>query len=424
MTNKEFHIGIDLALKMFNHNLLGRLLSEEKDYIINKAINDLVHKTAEDARHSIINTESYADITSYYNVLEPYIITRLLEFIENKGRYNEYSLPKFVDVLNRQGNEIIIDTEYKVEQVGNLNAQLALITYSVPLSYIEDDILILSLANVVFIEYLVDDEALLDIIEGIKYKIIKADGLDFTPYGATNNNVGTIFTATANHTFSITMSTTDTPTSVLECISYTPPTWTDIELITIKSLSIFDYITANALISTNAYVTKTNNVKIIKGKYYRVSTAGAFTNLTAFGAAYNTVELNYIFVATASGTLIWSNGSLAVIEQLIDSTCRLVKPQDITGFLDHAYGTTMTSPLATIGDGKLNVYHDNKYNVVQVELVYVRPPATIDSVTNKETDLNRNLHPRIVTLAVEDIVSTNNPQLYQTVNAQEQKQKS
>jgi hypothetical protein len=84
----------------------------------------------------------------------------------------------------------------------------------------------------------------------------------------------------------------------------------------------------------------------------------------------------------------------------------------------------MTSPLATIGDGKLKVYHDNKYNIVQVELVYVRPPATIDSVTNKETDLNRNLHPRIVTLAVEDIVSTNNPQLYQTVNAQEQKQKS
>jgi len=423
MTNKQLHIGIDLALKMFNHNLLGRMLPEEKDYILNKTITNLVHKTAEDARHSVINVESYSDITAFYNVLEPLLVRRQLEPTYNVGIYSEYKLPKFIDVLDKQGSEIITNIDYKVEQVGNINTQLALLDFSVPLSYAEDDILTLTIPNVVFVEILVDDLGLLDIFAGVKYKILRASGLDFTPYGAANNKVGTIFTCTTSHTFSITLSTDDTPTTELEVISYTPPSWVDTILVATKNLSMFDHIAVNTLISTNSYLRSTNNAKLVKGTYYRVVTGGLFTNLTSFGSDYELVEENYIFMATASGTPTWGPVPVAVLESLTDSTCRLIKPQDVSSMLNHSYGTTETSPFATFGNNKVQIYHANKYSIVSTELVYVSVPAVIDSNSGSETDLNVNLHPTLVTLAVQDIVSTNNPQVYPTVNAQVQQQK-
>jgi len=107
MTNKQLHIGIDLALKILNPTLLSMFLTQEKDYIINKTINDLIHKTAEDARHSIMNNESYNEIVNFYNILEPYLITLELQLYSKIHNHNDYLLPKYADVITNNKRAII-----------------------------------------------------------------------------------------------------------------------------------------------------------------------------------------------------------------------------------------------------------------------------------------------------------------------------
>jgi len=413
MTTKELHIGIDVALKLYNSSMLGRLLPEEKDYILNKAIVNLVHKTAEDARHSIVNTESYADITAFYNVLEPFLITKTLLDPTNRGRYNEYNLPRYLSVIGSSGDEIIAGIRYKVEEVGNINTITNMDLYP-DVTYIEDDLLYLEPSIEIYYDNSGVDE--FRIYQDIRYEIIRSDGIDFTEYGAPNNDVGTIFIASQNHNWSLVSS--NNGETKLRILGHVPSTWSNVKLVALKNLDFFDHIAVNTLISTNKLVSESNGIRLQKGTYYKVRVAGEFDDLINFGSEWNNVEKDYIFVATNNGIPTWSTDSTAILEILTNSPCRLVKPHDIASMLEHSYGSTASSPLATFGDGKVQIYHDNKYSIAKAEIIYVRPPVTVDSVAGTEPDLNPNLHPQIVTLAVQDIVSTNNPQLYQTVMAQ------
>lgn len=404
MTIKELHIGIDLLLKLYNHNLLGRLLPQEKDYILNKVIGSLIHKTAEDAKHNIVSIETYADIGTFYNIIEPYLIRKNLEII-NEDIYVKCKLPKFLTKLAVLGSEIIADVEYKVEQVGNINTLFTGIGFA-QANYIEGSVLTLPstpVTNVI---------SNLTIYKDVKYKILRADNCSFLSYGSTSDDVNTIFLCTSNHTFSGTGETS------LQVISYIPSIWSAIILISLKSYSIYDYISASTLISTNSRISLVNNVSLYKGRQYRVIQGGSFEDLTDWGSEYNVVEPGYIFTCTVTGTPSYSTDSTAMLELLTRGICRLSKPQDIYNFLEHSYGTTVTSPLVTLGDGHIQVYHDNKFDIVSVELTYIREPNQIDSITNSETDLNSNLHSKIIELAVQDIISTQQPQLYPVIENQ------
>lgn len=412
MNWKELHIGIDLGLKTFNHNLLGRLLNEEKDYLLNATISNLIHSAASDARHSIINTESYADIVNFYNILEPFIINRVLPIENYNSKYIETTLPKYLDLLESTG-DIIPNVTYKVIIRGSTD--LTLIGKD---SVVEDSIFTWIPTNVTFVT---DDFNTweLTIQKDFTYKIIKCDSVDFTNKGANDNNIGTIFTATEDHVYSKNYA----GTTILEVLAYTP-TWNGDTFTTIKSLNIFEYLTTNLLVNTNKIIQ--SNDQLQKGNYYKVLTAGSdISDIKDFGSEYTDLEVGYTFICTKTGTPNWSTSAVRFY-LLVNVGGRLVKSQDIEHFLEHSYGSTISSPLITMGDGKLQIYHDNKFVIEQVILTYVRPPAKIDSTINVNCDVNVNLHPFIVDTTIQSILAKNNPQLFQTVvadNIQKQQNK-
>jgi hypothetical protein len=442
MTNKQLHIGIDLALKVFNPTLLSRLLPQEKDYIFNKVIMDLIHTTAEDVRHSIMNSESYIEISNYYNILEPYLIINTLEYIGQFGNYNDYILPKYDEVATGT-SMLIAGVQYKVEEVGNLNEQLAVfITEQYAYTgevIVENDLFTIPHTSIKYRTYATSTaHYVFDVYAGIKYKIIKACSVDFTVFGAANNNAGTIFicdhTDSYEYTFTDENSLISEMDAELEILGITfvntatPPNF---KLIAIKNLNIFEHISLNALVEIRN-INRLAASNLIKGKSYKVIHFGRFIDLTTFGSKYENVEEGYIFVATKSGTPIWdssiigditvySEGSFIELDSII---CRLVKPNDIDAFLDHPYLGVDVNPIYTLNSNKISVYHNNRYNIHGVSLTYVRQPIIMDSDMNVETDMNVSVHPQLVTLAVKEIVATNQPQLYSTVNAQSQSSKS
>lgn len=416
MTIQDIHIGIDLRLKTLKHNLLGRLLPEEKDFVINNTILSLVHTTAESARHSIINVESYADISNYYNVLEPLLLTTQLVGNRVDPAYVEAKLPKYLSELTKKGDTIIAKMEYLVEDVGNINTILNAITPN-SASFKENDVFMWYPGLVKF----KGTPKKLNLYKDITYKIIIANGVDFTTCGAANNNIDTVFTCTINTEFDITNSTNSDGLTVLDPISFTPSAWDGIILKAIKDFSLYEYISANAIISTKNYINPGTKVTLEVGTKYKIVEGGAFVNLTTLGADNNTTEAGYIFTCTKRGVPIWANNSTAIIEVLHKSPIALVKPQDIGSFLNHVYGTTISRPLATFMDGHLRVYDNTLFNVLSIELTYVRVPRTVNYLLNQTSDLNINLHPTIVNLSVQDIISTNNPQLYQIADAQTKK---
>lgn len=417
MTIKELHTGIDVALKVYNRDMLNRFLPEEKDYILNKVIINLIHKTAEDARHSILNTESYADITAFYNVLEPFLITKTLVNPINRGRYNEYNLPHYPIVLSVAGSIVMREVQYKVEEVGNINSMTLNSNQG---TLVEDDIVYLQPRYEIFSETDALGVYALTLTAGVTYEIIRVDSIDFTPCGAINNDIGTVFLCTEDSSWS--SDDDPLPATKLRILSHTPATWTNVRLVALKNFNLFDYISINTLIGTNRRITPSNRLHLTKGSYYKVIANGEFVDITDFGAEWNIVEKGYIFVATKNGSPEWATNSTAVLEILTNSPCRVIKPQDIGTLLEHSYGSTASSPMVTFGDGKIQVYHDSKYSIARVNLTYVRPPITIDNITNLESDVNLNLHPLLVDLAIQDILSTNNPALFQAVTAKTMQQ--
>lgn len=422
MTTQELHIGIDLALKIFNPRLVGRFLPQEKDYLLNKQIRRLIKDTVEDVKRGVYNSKSYEEIVNYYSTIEPYLIDKLLPLLNTNPIYNEYELPKYTKVITKKTQFIPCWNEYKVNKLGSLNIDLNSLNTTdasylpTMAGYVEDDIFIFpSITSV-------PNGTTFNIYKGIVYKITYVDEINFTLYGATSNDIGTIFTATSTSEIEV----LEGNTTKLEVLGVYLDSCIGVELYCIKNFSIFEYISLNIAITSGKKITSSNNATLVKGKKYLVTTGGEFTDIVTFGANWNVLLKGHIFTSTKDGRPTWEAHlvgedlitSYIALEELVEPVCRLVTPQDSESMHTNEYENTSVGPFAIITNGKLRVYHDSKYDVANVSLLYAREPVSVDSIIGVECDLNSNLHDTIIGNVIQDIVSTNIPQLYPTVKDQ------
>jgi hypothetical protein len=389
MTWQEQHIGIDVGLRLINSNLYNKLLKEEKDYILNRVIVDLINEQIAPINQPQ-ETLSYDQIRNWYKFINPLIRDLSYKEFVNRGKFIEIDLPKNTYVPISSGS-LVTGRSYRIVTAGATN----LSTFGINANY----------PNAIFtypkhiIEFVNDPPNYnLTIIQGYKYEILYADGVSFTGHGAFSNEVGTIFTATSNNTFT---SATNKGTK-LRVISGLPA-WDGITtVIPTNSDDIFHYYTSKSKIATNCIIA---SGQLTKGNYYKVVNAGTVANLTSFGSEYNIVEVGYVFLCTTTGVPAWatSNVQLAEYREAIN---RLVIATDVDNFLDHSYGTVISSPICALVDNKLRVYHNNKFEISDVDIMYLRPPATIDHVSNVDCDLDPIVHPSIVDKAINYIAAT------------------
>lgn len=398
MTWRDMHVGIDVGLRLIQSNLYNKLLNEEKDFILNRIITNMILDEV-GAQKPPIENMTYDDIRKWYVVTNPLIRDlSFKEFITGNG-YIEIALPKNTTAPISSGN-LIAGRSYKIVTPGATVLSSFGISTNLP-----NKVFTYNPANVEF--EVESPNYALTILEGYKYEILVADGISFTPYGAASNDVGTIFTATEDHTFS---SATDKNT-VLRVISGLPE-WDGVTtVLPINSEDVLHLISSTSRIATNCIL---NSGTLTKGNYYKVINAGTISNLTLFGSTFNTVEKGYIFLCTTTGVPNWATSNVQLAEYRT-SINRLVIASDVDNFLNHSYGTVISSPICIMINNNLRVYHNNKFEIEEVIVRYLRPPAKIDSNANIDCDLDLLVQDIIVDKAVSYIAATFSSPAYQAL---------
>lgn len=95
--------------------------------------------------------------------------------------------------------------------------------------------------------------------------------------------------------------------------------------------------------------------------------------------------------------------------------CKYVQQDDIHAILYDPFNTTKHKyPKYTIQENFIDIYSDNKFIPIFVELTYIRHPKKLDSITGVGCELPEHTHQEIVEMAVQSILeATENPR-YQT----------
>jgi len=381
------HIGLDLGLQMNNSNLFNKLEKEGKDFLLNRTVRNIVSEQVNLDRQTVFNLESYSDIKQYSSLLSPLLKTKVLQKSTGNGYYDYGVLP--VDLTPITTGRLYAGREYRVTVAGTTN----LSTFGSTSPPIVGAIFtcVLATANATALEV------------GATYRILTKGTSDFTLAGAINNMVGTEFIATGT-----TIGTgTATPLSL-------SPTWaggTTLEFT--YSEDVFEELSSVSNVDTG-YPFAIGG--LVKGTTYKIITGGTITGLTLFGSISNTVEAGYTFLCTLTGVPTWATSGVSMIATK-DVLNRLVKVQDVHNFLQNAYGTVTSSPIATLVDNKVYVYHDAKFTINSISLTYVRPPKTISSTNNTDCDLALKFHNKVVDDTVSYTMSfTNNPAYQAFIN--------
>lgn len=394
MTIEEMHVGLDLGLQILNSNLFDKLAAEGKDYFLNRIITDKVKAVVDQERQNVFNLESYNDIRAYSSLLEPLLKITKLEKYTGDGRYDYGLIPK--DITPISSDKLYAGRTYRVLVPGTTN--LTTFGGGNPSTVGSVFTCVIATANATALTI------------GCKYRILTTGTSVYTGVGAINNMIGTEFIATGT---SAGGTGTVTPLSGV-------PTWAGgTSLAFTVSENMHEIICSNSNVD---YGKQFSSGSLKKGVRYKVVVGGTIANLTSLGSGYNTVEAGYIFLCTTDGTPTWSTSGVVLIATKTVLN-RFVKVQDIDNFLQHAYGTVTSSPIATLVDGKLLVYHDSKFNINEIYLTYVRPPITVDSINEVDCDLPLSYHGKIVDETVQFIMAyTSNP-AYQAVAIENNKDK-
>lgn len=387
MTWSEMHIGLDLGLQILNSNLFNKLEPQAKDYFINRVMYDMISKEVNIESKTAANLQSYNDIREYSSLLEPILIIQQLDKYTGDGTYDYVTLPK--DVSPVISGFLYMGRTYKVVIAGTSN----LTTFGAASSP--------AVVGATFTCNIATINAT-SLTIGCKYRILTVSGSTYTSVGSINNMVGTEFIATGTSAGGVGIVT---PLSGL-------PTWAGGTSLTMIPLySVLEVISSYSNIDKGSSFS-TGPLK--KGTKYKVVTGGTISNLTSFGSAYNAVEPGYVFLCTLDGTPNWSTSGVVLIATK-DILNRLVKLQDIANFSQTSYGNTDISPLSTMSDGKLLVYHNGKYTINSITLVYVRQPNKIDSQNNVDCELLESYHGKLVDNTVQFIMAYSGNPNYQTV---------
>lgn len=387
MTWSEMHIGIDLGLQILNSNLFNKLEPQGKDYFLNRVIGNMVSEQSNLDIKDTSNSDSYNDIKLYSSLLQPLIKIQQLDKTSSVDGYDSISLPKDISpvisgkLYNGRTYKVIIAGTTDLTSYGAAsNPAVVGATFTCNIPTLDATALII----------------------GCKYRILTVSGSTYTTVGAINNMVDTEFIAT---------DTTAGGTGTVQPLD-TIPSWDGItSLDFVSSDSLYEFISSYSNVD---YSQEFSIGALKKGVTYKIVTGGTIVGLTAFGSSSNTVESGYMFTCTVAGTPTWSTSGVSMIatKTIVN---RLVKVQDIQNFLKTSYGNSITSPLSTMSDGKLLVYHDNKITINTITIVYARQFTKIDSQNNIDCELPVNYHGKIVDNTVQFIMAyTGNPN-YQAV---------
>jgi hypothetical protein len=386
MTWEDMHIGIDLGLQANNSNLFNKLEKEGKDYFLNRTIYGMISTQIDVERNTQTNVESYKNIRAYSSLLEPILGIRSFDKYTGDGTYDYITLPK--DALYISTGKLWAGRSYRITVPGTTNLT-AFGSTSPPI------------INTTFTCVLADVTATTLVI-GDRYRILTVGTSNFLLAGSTSNRVGTEFIATSTNAAGGIGTVTTLSKS---------PTWSGTTLVYTTNESLYEFISSYSNID-NGQVFGTG--PLTKGVKYKVVTGGTITNLNTLGSPYTTVVAGDMFLCTVSGTPLWNNSGVTLIgTKTIQNRLPIV--QDVTNFLSTAYGSSTTTPLTVLINGDLRVYHDGKFTINEISVVYVKSPLKVDSINNVNTNLPESYHGKIIDDTIQFIMAyTNNPS-YQAV---------
>lgn len=396
------HIGIELGLQELNSNLFNTLQDEEKDYYLNRTIEDFVRAVATNEENTIRSILTYADIRKYYEMINMFIKDIPLGYINYQSEgYVESPMPP-VNALGEVDNEIgmLYDgVTYRVQTVGVTD--LSTFGYFVEDDQENDDTFVCEIDNLTIATGVY-------IFKGEIYRIVNNPGVfDFTAIGAKSNLPGTQFVATKDLDI-----TTVLTNVILKPIAKRPAWNTDVpssntDLYAVDTIELFEFLSSESLNTCDKYITSGD---LELDQYYLVLVNGT-TDLSSFGgyiSSMNTIGL--VFKCTTGGTPTWAGNTKLM--KVVKKPNRLVKFQDKSSFLKHSYGTTISSPISTMINNKLRVYHDKKFPINGIYLQYVKKPNEVNLTNSIDCNLPVSIHGKIVDWTVLRIAGTTNNPVY------------
>lgn len=403
LTVKQMHVGIDLALQNLNSNLHGTFLPEEKDYFLNSVTREFLRLLLYREDPAPRGYLSLTDIKNYYSVLQHYIVNKKLELRKINDIFDVAMFPQLpvrTEVINT--GLLYSGVKYRIITAGTgtelgTTASNTFGAANVPAGSIFTCV----------IPNVITTAGTFSLVVGNIYKIIKrgAVGIDFTTYGAADNNYGTVFTCTTAATAVV-----DTEISEVEVIA-AAPIWNTATIKQVSTINYYYLISSNSLVSGGAPIMAG---KLVQGVSYVVSTVGTTDFSSVGGYAVNRV--GDVFKCTSgvlqstkdkhllsggTGDITWAGGT--VLYELKPSINRIAKPEDLKNLLTNAFGTTLNSPLSTMSDLNLNVYTNNNFVVYDVEAMYIKEPISIDFNNDVDSDLPSLVHELLVELTAKKI---------------------
>lgn len=397
MTIQLMHTGIDLYLQSINSNMFGNFQHEEKDYMINAVTIDLLKRVllndkSEDNRLS--NLVSYSDIESYYNTLQVYIKEIETESVEKLGfGYRYGKLPTSIPTLTELSSGLLYaGARYKVTTVGTAD----LSTFGYKVQPVINEEFTCEIDN--------QTGASITIVAGQTYRILNSGGSNFITYGAKDNKPGTVFTALTGGLMG-----DGTASTALGLLSKAP-TWSSTKLLPVGDIGFLLPISSS---SVSKYGNPIMSGTLTVGEKYIVTTVGT-TNLSSVGG-YAVNDLNCIFTCTSNGIITWAGGT--VLYKVKAYTTSLVKTNEIKLRLDNKFGTVQSSPISAFADNRIEVYHDNKFDINSIFINYIKKPIPVNWNTNVNSDLPDSIQDLIVQLTAKLMAGVNgNPNYPQLVN--------
>ena len=175
--------------------------------------------------------------------------------------------------------------------------------------------------------------------------------------------------------------------------------------------SIQDAVTINDQLDLNAELTPTvdSNTLLLYTPYSQYISYG-WTAVWTNPLTGETSLVNY------------NNPTIAKVVKRVDPTlpkkrvpCKYVQHDDILGILYDPFNTTTHKyPKYTIQENFIDVYSDNSFIPIFVELTYIRHPKKLDSINGIGCELPEHSHQEIVEMAVKSILETIESPRYQT----------
>lgn len=402
MNIANMHIGIDVELREINSTLFDKIQHEEKDYVLNRVIEELLLAVINEEENTIFNAISYEDIRKYYSVLQTHIRTEEVGKSQTSGeKYVEADLPSDITIESITSGLLYKGVKYKCITSGATN--LTVFGGGNP-SAVNSEFTC-TISNLTGTSF--------DFVEGEKYRILNpGQGTTFSTVGAPNANPGTVFTATA--TLSIAGLT---KAATLEHLSDTP-SWDGVTaLVPRYNPGYFNILNVYANVDYGAYI---SSGTLTPNKKYRVVNAG-LTDFSGVGGYNAWLAEDVIFTCNSSNIIYWDDTTQLV--ETKDVPCRIVKANDIHTALEHSFGTTITSPIAILANDKLRIYHDNKFEINRIFIDYIRKPVEVNYNDSIDCDLHSSIHGFIVSLASRKLAASMGTQQYQNLAVESEQTK-